>query len=93
MEKEVHREREAAEFLTRCRPSLCQGSGGQKLGRSPARLWTAAWHPSTDTTTPAATRTGGLEHSTLTTMTRMTGPAKLQMRGSWMEIQQKSGFP
>lgn len=32
-------------------------------------------------------------HVPLTMTTRTTGPAKLQMRGSWIEIQQKSGFP
>lgn len=29
----------------------------------------------------------------LTTMTRAMGPAKLQINLSWIEIQQKSGFP
>lgn len=35
----------------------------------------------------------GTKSRTLTTMTRTIGPAKLQIRGSWMEIQQKSEFP
>jgi hypothetical protein len=63
------------------------------------------WHTSADSTILATSlfpsspeestqvHTGGTKYQVLTTMTRMTGPAKLQMRGSWMEIQQKSGFP
>lgn len=37
--------------------------------------------------------TGSTESQSLTTITRTIGPAKLQISGSWMEIQQKSGFP
>lgn len=74
-----------------------QGASGLRLGS----LQAAAWRPSPHTTAPAGGltaptqggHTDGTECRALTTMTRTTGPAKLQMRGSWTEIQQKSGFP
>lgn len=86
MEIEVHREGEAAEFLTPHLLSLCQLSREQKLRPRLGNPGTAPWHSPADTALPAAERI-------LTTMTRMTGPAKLHMRGSCTEIQQKSGFP
>lgn len=83
---ERHREAEAWEVTVSdpMLPSPCRLSG----------LQTATWHPSANCRALLqGEHTGVTKFRALTTMTRTTGPAKLQMRGSWMEIQQKSGFP